>query len=124
MVADRTRRPIWSVLVWVSYKGLRNKTHHPTITAPAAIHQPASDLPRSLDDQQATETLRELENGCRPSQKDLPVSQSDSLHQTIATKDPFMDGGILRPLPIKSALDPGAVIVQVGEAVQGPDEED
>jgi hypothetical protein len=100
------------------------RTHHPGITPTAPVDQPSRDLARSLYDEQAAESLAELEEGSRPSQHPVPGANRHGLRQPIRPKYPLSRGRVARSLSVKGPLDPSTAIVCIHrEAVQAPDQQ-
>lgn len=97
---------------------------HPAVSL-LPIDQPSSDLAQRLNQQQAAETLADLEDGRAVSQQFIPAADGDGLQQAIGAKDPLPQALVLGSLATKGALDPSRSIVRVdGKLVQAPDQKD
>lgn len=98
-------------------------TYHPPVST-FTVDKVARNLAGGLDDQKTTETLAELEDRSRPSQKLIPASDCERFDKTFFAKDPFPDRLVLCPLPTERLFHPATACIRVyGELVKTPDQQ-
>lgn len=101
----------------------KNCTHHPGVTPPA-VDEPPRNLAGGLDNQQAAETLEQLEDGARVAQHIIPCAQRDRLHKALLPKEPVLPRLMVRRRNMReSPRHPSRAPRVDREAAQRPDQQ-
>jgi hypothetical protein len=121
MYADSMSKPIYSLVSQLSSRIKERATYHPSIAA--AVDKPSCDLPGSLNNQQTTESLSQLEQRRRVSQHFVPSPDGHHFSKATGSKDPLLYARILGSLRVKRSCDPISAGVCIHcEAVHTPDQ--